>query len=99
MKPWQAHYELLPHFRRVGVYRDRVEVQKAAVSEEEEPAIVVPVSLAKRNPVKILDDGTAGADSTIVRALARAHEWRGWLQQGQVRSYRDIALKAAVDAG
>jgi hypothetical protein len=91
--------ELLPHLRRVVVHRDRVEVQKAAVCDEEEPTIVVPVSLAKRNRAKILDDGTASADSTIVRALARAHEWRGWLQQGEVRSYRDIALRAAVDAG
>ena len=47
----------------------------------------------------VLDDGTARPDVTIVRALARAQEWRDWLQQGQVRSYRDIALKAAVDTG
>jgi hypothetical protein len=33
-----------------------------------------------------------------VRALARAHEWRGWLRQGLVRSYRGIAIKAGVYA-
>ena len=91
--------ELLQRLSRVVVHKDRIEILKAAVSEEEEATIVVPVSLAHRNRARVLDDGTAGPDPTIVRALARAHEWRDWLQQGQVRSYRDIALKAAVDAG
>src|SRR5438094_5806745 len=40
----------------------------------------------------------AGPDPTIVRALARAHEWRGWLEQDEVHFYRDIANKAEVDA-
>jgi DNA invertase Pin-like site-specific DNA recombinase len=89
--------ELLPRVGRVVVHHDRIEVLKAAVTEDEEATVPVPISLGRRSRAKILDDGSAGADSTIVRALARAHEWRGWLQQGQVHSYRDIALKAAVD--
>jgi hypothetical protein len=40
----------------------------------------------------------AGPDPTIVRALARAHEWRGWLEQDEVHFYRDIANKAEVDS-
>jgi DNA invertase Pin-like site-specific DNA recombinase len=96
----EGHWdELLPRLGRVVVHRDRIEVLKAAVAEDEETTVAIPISLGRRNRAKILDDGTAGADSTIVRALARAHEWRGWLQLGQVRSYRDIALRAAVDAG
>ncbi len=90
--------ELLQRLGRVVIHRDRVEVQRAAVSEEEEPTIVVPLSLARRNRARVLDDGAAAPGSTIMRAVARAHEWRGWLQQGQVHSYRDIALKATVDA-
>jgi DNA invertase Pin-like site-specific DNA recombinase len=91
--------ELLPLLGRVVVHRDRVEVLKAAAAEDEEATVAIPISLGRRCRAKILDDGTAGADSTIVRALARAHEWRDWLQQGQVHSYRDIALKAEVDTG
>jgi site-specific DNA recombinase len=90
--------EVLPRLGRVVVHRDRVEIQRADASEEEDLTMVVPVSLARRNRAKVLDDGTAGPDSVIVRALARAHKWRGWLQQGQIHSYRDIALKATVDA-
>jgi site-specific DNA recombinase len=91
--------ELLRRLSRVVVHRDRIEVLKTAVAEEEEATIVVRVSLAHRNRARVLDDGTARPDSTIVRALARAHEWRGWLQQGQVHSYRDFAIKAAVNPG
>ena len=97
--PERRWHELLPRLGRVVVYRDRIEVLKAAVAEDEETAISVPIGLGRRNRAIVLDDGTARPDTTIVRALARAQEWRGWLQQGQVRSYRDIALKAAVDTG
>jgi site-specific DNA recombinase len=90
--------EVLPRLGRVVIHRDQVQVQRADASEEEDPTMVVPVSLSRRNRARVLDDGTAGPASTIVRALARAHEWRGWLQEGQVHSYRDIAVKATVDA-
>ena len=37
-------------------------------------------------------------DPTIVRAITRAHEWRCWLEQDEVHSYREVAKKADVDA-
>jgi len=33
----------------------------------------------------------------IVRTLARAHQWRGWLERDDVHSYREIANKAELD--
>lgn len=33
----------------------------------------------------------------MVRAIVRAYEWRGWLEQGEAQSYRDIATKAGLD--
>lgn len=82
---------------RVVVHNDRVEIIKASVGEEEDSTIVVPVKLAHRNRARVLDDGTARPDPVVVRAIARAHEWRGWLEQDEVHSYRDIANKADVD--
>ena len=80
---------------RVVVYKDRVEIQKASAGEEGEDAtVMVPVRLGYRNRVRVLDDGTTRPDATIVRAMARAHEWRGWLERDEVHSYRDIANKA-----
>jgi DNA invertase Pin-like site-specific DNA recombinase len=83
---------------RVVVHKDRVEIVKASAGEEEGATIVVPMKLAHRNRVRVLDDGTARPDRTIVRAVVRAHEWRGWLEQDEVHSYRDISRKADVDA-
>jgi hypothetical protein len=45
-----------------------------------------------------MDDGTAKPDPMIIRALARAYEWRDWLERDEVHSYRDIASKAEVDS-
>lgn len=59
--------------------------------------LVVPAKLAHRNRAVVLDDGTAKPDPMIARALARAHEWRRWLDRDEVHSYRDIANKAEVD--
>src|SRR5262249_52341420 len=82
---------------RIVIFKDRVEIVKASAGEEEGATIVVPVKLSHRNRARVLDDGTARPDPTIVRAMARAHEWRGWLEQDEVRSFRDIANKADVD--
>lgn len=82
---------------RVIVHTDRVEIIKA--DAEESPAsrtIVVTVRLAHRNRARILDDGSAGPNPALVRALGRAHEWRSWMEQGEAMSYRAIAKKAGV---
>lgn len=89
---------------RVIVHTDRIEIVKAATDDtfadaEEAPAsrtIVVPARLAHRNRARILDDGSAGPNPALVRALGRAHEWRGWMEQGEAMSYRAIAKKAGV---
>ena len=52
--------------------------------------------LAHRNRARILDDGSAGPNPALMRALGRAHEWRGWMEQGEAMSYRAIAKKAGV---
>jgi DNA invertase Pin-like site-specific DNA recombinase len=92
---------------RVIVHTDRVEIVKAATNDvtadvEETPAsrtIVVMARLAHRNRARILDDGSAGPDPALVRALSRAHEWRGWMERGEAKSYRAIAAKAGVTSG
>lgn len=52
--------------------------------------------LAHRNRAKILDDGSAGPDLVLVKALGRAHEWREWIVEGEATSFRAIARKAGV---
>lgn len=92
---------------RVVVHHDRIEVVKVPAAapaadddDTDTKSIVVAVRLAYRNRVRILDDGSAGGpDLTLVKILARAHEWRSWLEQGEVLSYRDIAAKARVNSG
>ena len=65
------------------VHKDKIEIVGAS-SGEEGATVVVPVKLAHRNRAKVLDDGTARPDPTIIRAMTRAHEWRGWLEQNEV---------------
>ena len=89
---------------RVIVRTDRVEIVKAATDDafaqaEETPAsrtVVVMAKLAHRNRARILDDGSAGPNPALMRALGRAHEWRGWMEQGEAMSYRAIAKRAGV---
>jgi hypothetical protein len=95
---------LRKRIERVVVHTDRVEIVKAATDDaladaEEAPAsrtIVVPVRLAHRNRARILDDGSVGPNPALMRALGRAHEWRGWMERGEAMSYRAIAKKAGV---
>jgi DNA invertase Pin-like site-specific DNA recombinase len=91
---------------RVVVFGDRVEIVRPTDAMEEESedgsvnrTIVIPAWLAHRNRAKVLDDGTPAPDQAVVRAIARAHEWRGWLEEGQVCSNRDIAARAMVNPG
>jgi site-specific DNA recombinase len=87
---------------RVVVSVDRVEIvttEDAVANAEEAPAsrsIVVKAKLAHRNRARILDDGSMGPDPVLMKALGRAHQWRGWMEQGEVNSYRAIAKKAGV---
>jgi site-specific DNA recombinase len=89
---------------RVIVHTDRVEIIKAVTDNatadaEEIPAsrtVVVTARLAHRNRARILDDGSAGPDPTLLRALGRVHEWRGWMERGEAESYRAIAKMAGV---
>ena len=89
---------------RVFVHTDWVEVVKATTDDaladaEAAPAsrtVVVMAKLAHRNRARILDDGSAGPNPALMRALGRAHEWRGWMEKGEAMSYRAIAKKAGV---
>jgi DNA invertase Pin-like site-specific DNA recombinase len=83
---------------RIVVHKDRIEIVRAPADEEDSATVVVPVKLNHRNRARVLDDGSARPDSTIVRALTRAHQWRGWLEQNEAQSYRDVARRAEVDA-
>jgi len=97
--------EALPsRVERVIVRTDRVEILNATTDDaladsEETPAsrtVVVMAKLAHRNRARILDDGSAGPNPALMRALGRAHEWRGWMEQGEAMSYRAIAKRAGV---
>jgi hypothetical protein len=92
---------------RVVVHQDRVEIVKAKHSADGDAAedeaetlvertIVVAARLVRRGRAVILDDGAAGPDPTLLKALCRAHVWRGWLERGETLSYRAIAKKAGV---
>lgn len=91
---------------RVVVFKDRIEIVRPAGTTDDDSegggghrTIVVPARLAHRNRAKVLDDGTPAPDQTVIRAVARAHEWRSWLEEGQAHSYRDIAARAKVNPG
>lgn len=87
---------------RVEVFSDRIEILKALDESDESEgsrSVTVPAKMVRRNRAQVLDDGTPAPDQAVVRALARAHEWRGWLEDGEARSYRDIASKASVNPG
>ena len=92
---------------RVIVSAGRVEIVKAAAdSASADPAetpatrtVAVMAKLAHRNRARILDDGSAGPDPALVRALGRAHEWREWIEKGEAMSYRAIAKRADVGSG
>jgi hypothetical protein len=84
-------------FERVVIYKDRLEIFGTPAGEDEDDKLTIPVKLAHRNRAVIIDDGTAKPDPMIVRALARAYEWRGWIDRDEVHSYRDIADRAEVD--
>jgi site-specific DNA recombinase len=85
----------------------RVEIVKALKEDasddpEDAPAtrtVVVVAKLTHRNRARILDDGSAGPDLALVRALTRAHEWREWIERGEAISYCAIAKKARVASG
>ncbi|TAJ88628.1 hypothetical protein [Reyranella sp.] len=86
---------------RVVVRADRVEIVRTddATDPEEAPTsrtIVVKARLAHRNRVRILDDGSIGPHPVLMKALGRAHEWRGWMERGEATSYRSIAKKAGI---
>jgi site-specific DNA recombinase len=91
---------------RVVVFTDKIEIRKTNrdMLEDEQgtsgqQTLIVPARLSHRSRAKILDDGAARPDPVVIRAIARAHEWRGWLEDDDVHSYRDIAAKAVVNPG
>jgi DNA invertase Pin-like site-specific DNA recombinase len=99
-KPVDSHdepEEMSRQFERIVIYKDRLEIIGVSACEGEDDKLVVPAKLAHRNRAVVIDDGTAKPDPMIARALARAHEWREWLDRDEVHSYRDIANKAEVD--
>jgi site-specific DNA recombinase len=89
---------------RVIVHAGRVEIVKAVTDDasadptETPPTrtVVVAAKLAHRNRARILDDGSAGPNPALVRALGRAHEWREWIERSDAMSYSAIAKKAGV---
>ncbi len=96
---------LRKRLERVTVSNDRVEI--AAIGDivangDEAPerrTIVVQAKLAQRNRARVLDDGSSGPNPVLMRALGRAHEWRGWMERGEAMSYRAIAKKAGFNPG
>jgi site-specific DNA recombinase len=89
----------------VTVSNDRVEIIAiggTVANGDEAPdrrTIVVRAKLPHRNRARVLDDGLGGPTPVLMRALGRAHEWRGWMERGEAMSYRAIAKKAGVNPG
>ncbi len=96
---------LRKRLERVTVSNDRVEIVTigdAIANGDETPerrTIVVQAKLAHRNRARVLDDGSGGPNPLLMRALGRAHAWRGWMERGEAMSYRAIAKKAGVNPG
>jgi hypothetical protein len=88
---------------RVVIHTDRIEIMAAAKGADREVehnvTIVVKARLAYRNRAAVLDDGRGEPDPVVLRALARAHEWRCWLEKGKASSTQEIAAKAGVTPG
>jgi hypothetical protein len=88
---------------RVVVHADRIEIATDGIPGDDEEGgsrtIVVRAKLAHRNRAVVLDDGRTAPDPVLLKALCRAHEWRTWLEQGEVLSYQELASKAGVTPG
>ncbi len=88
------------HPERVEIVKSKTEVDGVVVEDGGNAlagrTIVVPAKLARKSRAVILDDGGSGPDPILLKALGRAHEWRGWLERGEALSYRAIAAKAGV---
>jgi hypothetical protein len=102
-KPFSAT-SITQRIDRVVVHSDRIEITAAAEGaasevEQHNKTIVVKARLAYRNRAAVLDDGRGEPDPVVLRALARAHEWRRWLEKGEARSTQEIAAKAGVTPG
>jgi site-specific DNA recombinase len=101
----RASNELFERIQRVLVHPDRIEIVKATGDgagrddEQQNAIVVVKARLAYRNRTIVLDEGRSEPDPVVLRALARAHEWRSWLEKGQAHSYQQIASKARVTHG
>ena len=101
----RASNELFGQIQRVLVHPDRIEIVKAPADgigrddEQQNAIVVVKARLAHRNRAVVLDEGRGEPDPVVLRAQARAHEWRGWLEKGQAHSYQQIASKAHVTHG
>jgi site-specific DNA recombinase len=101
----RASNELFEQIQRVLVHPDRIEIVRAPADgagkddEQQNAIVVVKARLAYRNRTIVLDEGRGAPDPVVLRALARAHEWRRWLEEGQAHSYQQIALKARVTHG
>ncbi|MGQ3297610.1 hypothetical protein [Reyranella sp.] len=63
----------------------------------ERRTIVLQAKLGHRNRARVLDDGSGGPNPMLIKALGRAHEWRGRMERGEAMSYRAIAKKAGVN--
>jgi site-specific DNA recombinase len=87
---------------RVVVHADRIEIVKAPANgadAQQNMTVVVRARLAHRNRAVVLDEGRAEPNPVLLKALARAHQWRGWLEVGEARSSQQIAAKAKVTPG
>jgi hypothetical protein len=93
------------HTERVVIHADRVEIVRALEdsknieSDGQGRIIVVKARLAHRNRAVVLDKGEGEPDPVVLRALARAHEWRGWLEAREARTSQEIATRADVTPG
>jgi site-specific DNA recombinase len=90
---------------RVVIHADHIEIVKVVADganmegEQQNKTIVLKARRAYRNRVVVLDEGRGEPDPVVLKALARAHEWRSWLEKGEALSYQEMASKAGVTPG
>ncbi len=93
---------------RVVLDHDRVTIELAgSTGGDSKPAsIVIPVVLRRERggAGTVARDGSSSIirsmpDRSLIRAIARAHQWLGLLRDGEVRSIADLARRERISPG
>jgi site-specific DNA recombinase len=88
-----------------GALRPRLPSEDDFDADGENIIVTVPVRLRLRGGIKRVEGwdqsnwtaANARHDPALIRALAKAHEWRGWIKAGDAVTLEDVATRSNHD--